>query len=160
MFEPEMQMDAKISKDGQYRYWLSRTWGDSGKVIAFIGLNPSTADATQDDPTIRRCINFAKSWGGTSLLMVNLFAYRSTDPSNLRSAIDPIGQENDIWLARAVQDATIVVAAWGNNGTYLDRSEKVRRMFAGKLKALKITKLGMPSHPLYVPANTLPCSFT
>ncbi len=147
-------MTAIISDDRQYRYFLSRTWGDSGKIITFIGLNPSTADATNDDPTIKRCINFAKSWGGSTLLMVNIFAYRSTKPDVLRSVIDPIGELNDMWLAKAVDDSDVVVAAWGNNGLYKDRSQAVIKMFSGKLQALRITKLGMPGHPLYVPANT------
>jgi hypothetical protein len=79
-----MIMEAVISDDGNCRYRLSRTWGSDGKVIAFIGLNPSTADAIQNDPFILKCIRFAKGWGITKLLMVNLFVYRSSSPKDLR----------------------------------------------------------------------------
>ncbi len=112
------------------------------------------SDATNDDPTIKRCINFVKIWGGSSLLMVNIFAYRSTKPDVLRSVIDPISEFNDMWLARVVDDSDGVVAAWGNNRIYKGRSQAVIKIFYWKLQALSFTKLGMPSHPLYVPANT------
>jgi len=97
---------AVISGDGKYRYFLARRWGSTGKTVAFIGLNPSTADATLDDPTIRRCVGFAKFWGGSALHMVNLFALRSPTPASLRVASDPIGPQNDAWLTRVVAEAT------------------------------------------------------
>jgi len=144
---------AVISEDGLYRYFLSRRWHDSGKCIAFIGLNPSTADAIKDDPTIRRCIGFAKAWGGNTLLMVNLFGLRSTSPLALRSTADPIGPENDAWLDKVVSSADVVVAAWGNHGCLLGRSDDVRRRFGGRLQVLAMTKAGMPKHPLYISAS-------
>ncbi len=144
---------AVLSLDRQYRYFLGRRWNPEGKTIAFIGLNPSTADETLDDPTIRRCIGFAKSWGGGTLLMVNLFAFRSTSPSALRTASDPIGPDNEHWLERVVDNADIVVAAWGNHGELMQRGEQVRRRFAGRLHALDVTKSGMPKHPLYIAAS-------
>ena len=143
-----------ISKDGVYRYFLSRNWFGGEKTVAFIGLNPSTADAHVDDPTIRRCIGFAKLWGGKELWMVNLFAFRSTDPLALKAASDPVGAENDHWLDAAVNRADIVVAAWGNHGVLNCRAEMVLLRYQKRLSALKITKSGMPSHPLYVPAQT------
>lgn len=145
---------AVISEDGLYRYFLSRNWDKGGKKVAFIGLNPSTADATNDDPTIRRCIQFAKDWGGSSLWMINLFAYRSTKPSALSVTPDPIGVDNDKWIEDVVSDADIVVAAWGNHGKLFGRAESVASKYRDKLQALAITKMGMPGHPLYIPAST------
>lgn len=149
---------AVLSEDNKYRYILSRAWGP-GPHVTFIGLNPSTADATTDDPTIRRCIGFAKSWGAGSLVMVNLFAFRSTDPQNLLTTADPIGPENDHWLDVGLKDAEIVVAAWGTRGGLLGRAEAVRHKYHGRLSALKITNSGMPGHPLYIPATARPIPY-
>jgi hypothetical protein len=151
-----MENDAFFSKDELYRYWLSRTIAHSGKKVAFIGLNPSTADASQNDPTILRCINFAKQWGASTLIVVNLFAYRCTDPRGLKVAPDPVGPENDTWLKKAVMQSDIVVAAWGNGGKFNERAELVKRMFPKQLHALRLTKQGMPSHPLYLPSGLTP----
>ena len=146
---------AQISLDGKYRYFLSRRWNE-GKPIAFIGLNPSTADATLDDPTIRRCTRFARDWGAGGLYMVNLFALRSTSPTLLRNVVDPVGPENDEWIERAINGAKIVIACWGNGGGLLGRHEVIRSRYKGKLNALKITGTGMPGHPLYIPATATP----
>jgi hypothetical protein len=127
--------------------------GGDGKVFAFIGLNPSTADAKQNDPTILKCIRLAKGWDATKLLMVNLFAYRSSSPKDLRQVANPVGADNDAWIMRSVKQADIVVAAWGNNGSYLGRAAEIAERFQGKLQALRITKQGMPGHPLYIPAD-------
>jgi hypothetical protein len=146
---------AVLSSDGKYRYFLSRTWNEGGKVIAFIGLNPSTADATHDDPTIRRCTRFAKDWGGGALWMVNLFALRATQPRALFEASDPIGSDNESWLDRAVDTAELTVAAWGNHGVLMNRAASLAQRFHGRLCALGMTKQGMPRHPLYVRADTV-----
>jgi hypothetical protein len=148
-----MTMEAVISDDGKYRYYLSRNWGGDGKVVTFIGLNPSKADAKQNDPTVVKCIRFAKSWGATKLLIVNLFAYRSSSPRDLLRVENPIGADNDAWIRRAVEEADIIVAAWGNNGNYLGRANEIAKRFDGKLQALHLTKQGMPGHPLYIPAD-------
>ncbi len=153
-------MNAVISDDGKYRYYLSRTWGSDGKVVAFIGLNPSKADAKQNDPTVLKCIRFARSWGATKLLMVNLFAYRSSSPRDLWQEENPVGADNDAWILKAIDAADIAVAAWGNNGTYLGRASEVAKRFHGQLRALHVTKQGMPGHPLYVPADTKLVGFT
>lgn len=147
---------AVLSEDGLYRYFLSRTWDKRGKIIVIVGLNPSTADASIDDPTIRRCVRFAKDWGGGSLWMVNLFAYRATDPSMLRKAADPIGPENDQWLTMAVDHAHLAVAAWGNHGSLFGRAAGVYTKFPGKFHALSVTQQGMPGHPLYLRADSIP----
>lgn len=144
---------AVISADGVYRYFLSRQLSFEGRIVVFIGLNPSTADATDDDATIRRCVSFAKSWGGRELWMVNLFAYRNKNPASLKVIADPVGPDNDAWLESTISKADIVVAAWGNHATLGGRGAKVQSRYAGRLQTLKITSKGMPSHPLYIAAT-------
>ena len=114
-----MNKDAKLSDCRKYRYALWRTWDAEKPFVMFIGLNPSTADETEDDPTIRRCINYAKDWGYGGLCMVNLFAFRATEPNDMKNAIDPIGPENDEWLKNLSKDAGVIIGAWGNHGEFL-----------------------------------------
>lgn len=121
----------------------------------FIGLNPSTADETEDDPTLRRCINYAKSWGYGGVCMTNLFAYRATEPSDMKNAKDPVGANNDKWLLKIAKDSSIVIAAWGNDGNFLNRSKSVVKKLP-KLHCLKLNKSGEPAHPLYQKANLQP----
>lgn len=137
-----------------YRYALWRRWG-SGDYAMFIGLNPSTADEANDDPTVRRCIAFAKTWGYGALCMANLFAYRSPHPEDLRKAIDPIGRENDSTLQALAHDAAMVIAAWGTHGTYM-RRDKAVRLLVPELYYLRLTKDGHPGHPLYLSASLKP----
>lgn len=145
---------AVLSQCGAYRYWLTRDWTSGGKRAVFIMLNPSTADAIQDDPTIRRCIDFAKRFGCDGLLVVNLYALRSTDPDALWNHPDPVGPENDahiqwaLWAAE-MSDAP-VIAAWGANARQ-DRVDEVLEL-PGMLacQALGLTKAGQPRHPLYL----------
>lgn len=147
---------AVISDDGTYRYRLRRRWDANAGTCAFIMLNPSTADGTEDDATIRRCIGYAKDWGYGELVVGNLFALRSTDPDNLRDHPDPVGPENDAWLSKIVDAADRVVAAWGTNGSYLDRGREVVQGLDVGLYALNTTKDGHPCHPLYQPADAEP----
>ncbi len=140
--------NATFSDCRKYRYALSRTWNGKKKTILFIGLNPSTANEKIDDPTIRRCINYAQNWGYGSLLMVNLFAYRATMPSELKNVKNPIGNDNDLHIIELSKKADIVVAAWGNEGTLLNRDKEVKKTLPN-LMCLKINKSGQPSHPLY-----------
>ena len=149
---------AYISADGLYRYDLLRQWGtDEDGQVCWVMLNPSTADATLDDPTIRRCVGFSMAWGFGSLIVVNLFAWRSTDPKALLSAPDPIGPENDACIERAVRNADLTVCAWGTKGGLLNRAAKVTQALSGHdLHALDITKDGHPKHPLYVRGDTEP----
>ncbi len=93
-----MKTDANLSECRKYRYALWRTWDKSKPYAMFIGLNPSTADETENDPTINRCINYSKDWGFGGLCMVNLFAFRATDPSDMMASKDPIGSDNDDWI--------------------------------------------------------------
>ena len=149
---------AGFSRCGRYRYWLRRHWNPGRLQCAFIGLNPSTADARIDDPTLRRCIGFAKQWGYGSLLLVNLFAWRATDPRDLLDAPDPVGPQTNEWLRRATQESGVVVAAWGNGGKLADRAYDVATQLR-PLHCLGTTSLGMPRHPLYCRANCAPIHY-
>lgn len=143
-----MDKGALISDDEFYRYKLWRIWDESLPCVLFIGLNPSTADANIDDPTIRKCIALTKNWGYGGFYMGNLFGFRSTKPENLISASDPIGKCNDTALNEMAQKAEIIVAAWGNKGRLFNRDKEIIRQFP-QLHCLKITKENQPIHPLY-----------
>jgi hypothetical protein len=146
-----MRRAAVLSDCRRYRYVLERAWDDSRPRMAMILLNPSTADETGDDPTLRRGMGFARREGCGALTYLNLFAWRATKPENMRSASDPVGPENDAWLKREAKRADIVVAAWGTGGAHKDRAEDVTRLLAGvELHCLGVTKAGHPRHPLYV----------
>ncbi len=120
-------------------------------------LNPSTADETENDPTVRRCIGFAQEWKCGSLEVVNIFAYRSTDPKKLEKVPDPVGPDNDNSILKAAHRADIVVAAWGTWGRVQDRGEAVRRLLEScDVHHLGLTKAGYPKHPLYLRADTKP----
>lgn len=149
----QMTSSAALSPDGLYRYSLSRVWGRGGMAM-FIMLNPSTADANTDDPTIRRCVGFAKSWGCGGVRVVNLYALRSTDPKGLWRALDPVGPDNDHHLLDYANESSYkkwpMVAAWGANAK-ADRVDEVLN-FPGMeaLQCLGVTKAGQPRHPLYL----------
>lgn len=147
-----MERTATISECGRYRYSLTRRWGE-GATCCFVMLNPSTADAEVDDPTIRRCIGFAQREGYGALEVVNLFAYRATDPKRLRNTPDPIGPENNQHLAQAFDKAGLIVAAWGAHGSFHSRNQVVRRMLNGRSMCLGTTAKGEPKHPLYLAKN-------
>lgn len=142
---------AIIDQTGQYRYLLWRTWDAQKPRVAFIMLNPSTADGTEDDPTIRRCIGFAKDWNYGGIEVVNLFAYRATDPKALWDAVDPVGIENEEYLFVTARRAPLIIAAWGALGWYKGRDRQVMKLL-GKydLHCLEVTRDGHPKHPLFV----------
>lgn len=128
--------------------------GTTPKTVAFIMLNPSTGDAVEDDPTIRRCKGFAQSWGYTKLVVVNLFAYRSTNPDELRQIDDPVGRDNMIHVLGEAAAADMVVCAWGALGPLRDQAVIVLQRLTARrivLHCLGRTKGGHPRHPLYVP---------
>jgi len=158
-----MKRNACFSDCRTYRYALWRDWEDmldtkhKGYAM-FVGLNPSTADEKNDDPTIRRCMAFAQSWGYSSLCMANLFAFRATKPANMRMADEPIGPENDSILQRLAEGALVVVAAWGTNGTHLGRDDVIKKLLPN-IHYLKLTKNGHPGHPLYLPKTLTPIPF-
>ncbi len=174
---------ADISADGKYRYLLWREWRLSavgrkakwrmfgvkdgagqelGEPLScvFIMLNPSTADAEQDDPTIRRCIGYAKAWGYDRLEVVNLFAYRATDPREvfaLSQSGDPVGPRNQEVINQATGDAGMIVCAWGAHGGYMGQDETVLGWLHDKERySLGLTKDGKPRHPLYLRADAKP----
>lgn len=152
--QQSIEKRAKLSRCKRYRYLLERSWGDERTVLV-IGLNPSVADACFDDPTVRRCIRFAKDWGFDRLLIANLFAYRSTDPSVLLEVDDPIGPSNDRILKETIEEADCVVAAWGARGGLLDRDQFILGML-DDVYCIGLTASGMPRHPLYMPAASKP----
>ena len=140
---------ADLSADRCYRYKLWRIWDDENPPALFIMLNPSTADANRDDPTIRRCIRYAQEWGYGGLLVGNLFAYRSAYPSTLRQVLDPAGPRNGRALAELQERAAITVAAWGGLGDLLGRAREVCGLL-GPMHCLGVTLGGHPKHPLYL----------
>lgn len=149
--------DAVLSGCGRYRYTLTRSLGFGERTCVFVMLNPSTADAQLDDPTIRRCIGFAKTWDMHRLVVVNLFAWRATSPDDMKSAADPVGPENDAWLRSAIPGADCVVCAWGKHGDYRGRAKQVIGMFPRRVfHVLALNKDGSPKHPLYVRGDTQP----
>ncbi len=153
-----MKSTALFSPCRTYRYDLWREWIGGDGYAMFVGLNPSTAGESNDDPTIRRCIDFAKSWGFSALCMTNLFAFRATLPEAMKAASDPVGPGNDQRLLEAAQSAGLVIAAWGTNGAHLGRAAAVRRMLPS-LHYLRLTKGGQPGHPLYLPKTLRPVAW-
>ncbi|MBT4822844.1 MAG: DUF1643 domain-containing protein [Lentisphaerae bacterium] len=149
---------ATLSPCRTYRYVLRRIWRMRGPACVFVGLNPSTADETQDDPTIRRCMGFAEAWGFSGMAMVNLFAVRATDPRDMLSHPEPVGPDNDMWLRETCTGST-VIAVWGTRGDHLGRSGSVAHAIPG-LWCLGFTKAGCPKHPLYLPKDTKPVPYS
>jgi hypothetical protein len=145
---------ATLSPDRKYRYALWRTWDKSKPYVMFIGLNPSTANETEDDPTIRRCINFARDWGFGGLCMANLFAFRATKPEDMKKSPDPVGPENNKFLVSLSGCAGKVIAAWGNHGDFVGRERQVKSLIAKQIHCLGKNSNGSPKHPLYLKKDT------
>lgn len=151
---------AEFSQCRQYRYTLWRSVSDRVQLsyVNFICLNPSTADETKDDNTIRKCKKFAKTWGFDAMCVTNLFAWRDTSPNQMKLQPEPIGPENDFWLTRIARDADLVVAAWSQHGGFLGRSKDVLTLLPDRPKILRMGtgKNPEPWHPLYLPDSTEP----
>lgn len=151
--------DAVLSENGVYRYSLTRIWDANAPVLVWVGLNPSTADATVNDPTIQKEVKFSKAWGYGGLVKVNLFAFRSTDPVALNGVWDPIGPENPAHIARAIQGRS-VLACWG--ASVPEKYQSYALTLGRNLRALTatyvlgLTKHGQPRHPLYMRDGTDP----
>ena len=159
MFFNKLGYSAAISSCGKYRYQLSRVWDDSKYCLPFCMLNPSTADAEEDDPTIRRCMRFAERDGYGGITVVNLFAYRAADPAQLKYAVNAAGPENKQYLQRTAHAAVTynipIVCAWGAHiSSPQEDMEYVLRTSFARLMCLGKTKWGSPRHPLYVKATT------
>lgn len=149
-----MQSSAIFSDCGRYRYRLSRRWAD-GEDCVFVGLNPSTADGAKNDATVRKCMQFARAWGFAGLTLVNLYARRCRYPQALATSDNPVGPDNDAWLAGAVKEAPLVIAMWGNHGARAYGEVARRDLLAMDLRndwrCFGRTKQGAPQHPLYLP---------
>lgn len=162
---------ADFSPCRNWRYCLRRTWEPDKPWVLFVCLNPSTADESEDDPTIRRCIGFAREWGYGGMAIGNVYAWRSTDPRGLQDTPDPVGAENDIWLGRLARTTHLIVCAWG---THADRSraQRVAAILSGDLtlegdpeprrvlNALAVNANGSPGHPLYLRSTLQPEPWT
>ncbi len=166
MTQPEPRW-ATISACGKYRYALGRNWDNGGQgILGFMMLNPSTADALEDDPTIRKCTHYAKTWGYAGLVVVNMFAYRATEPRVLRQLGDwhtAIGPENDQHIEQQLKRCWKLICAWGSNAAHFSvrdlgvRCQLRKQQLLGlTVQALKLTKDGHPAHPLYLPNNIVP----
>lgn len=151
-----MESGACFDATGAYRYSLWRKWNYKAPRLAFVMLNPSTADAQMNDPTIRRCLRFAQTWGYGSMEIVNLFALRTSQPTILRKARDPIGPDCDHHILTAVEQADRVILAWGNWGNLYGRDRTVLDLLTARITARKslycfgLTQAGQPRHPLYL----------
>jgi hypothetical protein len=147
--------DALVSSCGLYRYWLLRRWAD-GPMLLFIMLNPSTADAAVDDATIRRCTTFALAHGYGGFYVVNLYAFRATQPADLKRAGYPVGPEADAHFQRLLVRCQDVCVAWGANAAGLARPAEVLQLLRAASRAplcLGITRGGYPQHPLMLPSD-------
>lgn len=163
------ESSAVISDCGKYRYLLTRRW-DAGNPVTFVMLNPSTADADKDDPTIRRCIRFARDWGFGALQVVNLFAVRAADPRVMMAEPDPVGPDNHEHCIAAFDrarnqwmydyPAAPAICAWGVHGRYMDQDQTM----LGWMQSEAVTPMALyrdgappkPNHPLYLPACLRP----
>lgn len=149
-----MIKQACLSSCEQYRYELRRIWDEDKPKVLFIMLNPSIADSDVDDPTIRRCIGYAKDWGFGGILVGNLFAYRSTDPNGLLKVQDPIGDDNIWHIKNMYKETETVVCAWGNNNIVERLEKKIEHDYRplsfikSDLHCLEISNNGTPKHPL------------
>ena len=148
---------AYFSSCRKYRYALYRIWDENKPLIMFIGLNPSTANENDDDPTIRRVKRFARDWGYGGVFMMNLFAFITPYPEKLMMYSDPIGN-NDDWLKEISEKCEDVVFAWGSFKEATERAKDVSKQFTNAL-ALRVNMDGSPAHPLYIPASIVPVVF-
>lgn len=150
---------AVFSECGKYRYSLSRTWDYDKDIITFCLLNPSTADANKNDPTVERCERRAKALGFGGMIVINIFALRSTNPELLYNHPDPVGEHNDRFIREAIYNSEMVVCGWGKNGALLKRGPKVLEFIKSYNVVpfvLKLNKDKSPVHPLYVSYKEIP----
>lgn len=142
---------------GKYRYVLRRKFLFGSKTLAFIMLNPSTATHEKSDPTVTRCEGYARKWGFGELVVLNLFAYRSTDPKALKTAEDPVGPENNDYIKAECVQAALTICGWGVHGQLFDRGKEVLEMVRPfQPHYLQLTKDGIPGHPLYLKGDLKP----
>lgn len=159
-----VKRDAHI--EGKYRYWLTRVWDEKLPRMMWVLLNPSIADDNADDPTVKKCMGFAKGLGYGSIEIVNLFAYIATDPQELMDIINSnkkvdyceepvgkkaaIGPDNDQYIKTAAERADLIIVGWGNNASRFKRCKDVMQLLSDKeLKCIEVNKSGQPKHPLF-----------
>jgi hypothetical protein len=147
-----MKKHAVISQDNKYRYQLSRIWDEEKPKVLFIMLNPSTADADKDDPTIRKIVKFSQSWGYGGVYVGNLYAFRSTDPKALRHTHDPVGEDNIEHITKLIGLTDIVVYAWGHEKKEPDWLHEL----VDSPYYIDVSKKGIPKHPLYLKGELYP----
>lgn len=154
---PYLESDARISDDGMYRYLLRRTWDFTKLRVLIIMLNPSTADATIDDATIRSCVRLCKWRNDGGFEVVNLFALRATNPAELKTVADPVGPSNNDVIEAAIMRCDIAICAWGAYPGAIERGRTVRGLLRLRRPAVFCwgkTKDGAPKHPLYIKSGT------
>ena len=157
--DPDFRMTesgATFSPCRRWRYLLWRRWDASKPVANFLMLNPSTADEVKLDPTCSRARDYAERWGYGALIVTNIFAFRNTNPNQMKAAQDPVGPGNDAAIVKAARDSALVVCAWGNHGAFLERSSLVTALLKKnriRLHALRLNANGEPAHPLYLPSR-------
>lgn len=159
----ETPQGAVFTRDRLHRYTLWRRFqpqAEIGRMIAFIGLNPSTADETQNDPTVRRCIGFAQDWGYDGMVMLNIFAYRATDPTVMKAIENPIGRRNTRAIRCTAHAVDRVICCWGVHGAHRNRGPAIRNLLLkdgiSHVFHLGLTQSGHPKHPLYLRSDTTP----
>ena len=160
-FSDHETRSAVFSPCRKYRYHLAQIWDETKLPLLWLMLNPSTADETQNDPTVERCERRARMWGYGGSEVYNIFAYRATDPKTMRAQADPIGPENDKWIRHFARRSQthIGVAGWGAHGEHMARGKSVTDILkqeGGRAHALKINKNGHPAHPLYIAYKAKP----
>ena len=163
MLVESIRSNASFSDCGKYRWSLTRVFDESKKGLVFIGLNPSLATSSENDPTLRRLIRFSKTWGYSSLHVLNLFAKITNRPNMLRTCCDPIGQKNDFELERNIRlwsenNSYDLLLGWGVNGKFMNRNKQILNIISKSSSrrpyVIGLTKEGHPSHPLYLPSNS------
>jgi hypothetical protein len=151
--------EAVYSPCERYRYALTRVWDAGGGKVLFVMLNPSTATEVQNDPTVERCERRARALGFGAFRVCNIFAWRATDPRDMRAAADPVGPANDAAILEGADWADAVVCAWGTHGAHLDRGPAVEHLLRATgqpLAHLGLSKAGHPKHPLYIGYSVQP----
>jgi hypothetical protein len=156
--EATTRAGAVFSACRRWRYLLWRRW-DEKPMANFLMLNPSTADEFQLDPSCTRARNYAERWGFGGVVITNIFAWRSTDPSALKRVENPVGRGNDRAILKAAREAKLVVCAWGNHGLHRGRAGEVVTLLRRQkipLNFLRMNDCGEPAHPLYLPGALKP----
>ncbi|MBL0319416.1 MAG: DUF1643 domain-containing protein [Alphaproteobacteria bacterium] len=157
-----IKSEADFSDCMKYRYSLVRDFGKGDGMMNFIMLNPSTANEAFNDPTVHRCEMRTIDSGYRYMVVTNIFAFRATDPSDMRASVDPIGTKNNEAIRFFANKASEVICAWGEHGLFVNRGQFVKEMLLRekvKAKILKLNKSGEPAHPLYLPKALVPSAW-